>query len=112
MNLLAELEAVLKAEQELLLSGDFAALPALVDRKTRLSEELAKQKPDVPPAACRDLIARARRNEVLLESSRRGLQAAMVQLRHSSGTAEQSTYSSSGKRQPLSRGSSTVTQKL
>ena len=112
MNLLSELEDVLREEQESLLNGDFKRLEGLIDRKTRLSEWLKQEKLEVPPQAIQHLSERARQNEALLESARRGLQAAILQIRQPVGPAKQTTYSRSGERSSLSRSPSSITQKF
>lgn len=112
MNLIAELEDVLREEQELLLSGNLEALEGLVDRKAELARKLAEQRPDLNEGAFRDLARKADHNEALLDAARRGLQAAIQQIRQSAGTSEQSTYSKTGERRPMSRSPSSFTQKL
>lgn len=112
MNILTELEDILAREQELLLNGNFSDLQSLVDRKTMLSEWLARKKPDLSKEQFERLNMRAQQNEALLQASRRGLKAAMEQLRQTRQAAEQTTYSKSGKRQTLSRVPSSITQKI
>lgn len=112
MNIVSELEAILQQEQEHLLNGDFDGLQELVDRKTRLTERLALERPDLSPETFRHLSERAQQNEALLESARLGLQAAMQQLRDTEAPKEQTTYSSSGQRKKLSKAPSSVTQKI
>lgn len=111
MTIIEELEAVLEAEQKFLLEGDFAGLKALTERKTKLAERLAKDRPDVPESVYRQLAEKAGHNEALLNSARRGLQAAMAQIRQAAQSAEQTTYSKSRERRPLSRRPGSVTQK-
>jgi len=110
MNIVTELNAVLAEEQEILLSGDFARLEALAEKKSQLVEALAATTPEIPEETCQDIRDRAAHNEALLGSARRGIQAAMSQLREYSSGEHQSTYSREGERQPLSRPVS-VTQK-
>ena len=112
MNVLSELESVLREEQELLLNGNFQGLEDLLKRKTKLADWLSKNQPDVSAEAVRELKARANRNEALLESARRGLKAAITQLKQASDVDHQTTYSSSGERRPLSRSPASVTQKI
>jgi hypothetical protein len=112
MNLISELESVLREEQGLLLNGEFERLEGLIDRKTKLSARLAQERPDLSAHAYRHLAERARQNEALLESARRGLQAAMRQLQQPLQQADQTTYSKSGHRNTLSRAPSSVTQKI
>lgn len=112
MNIVQELEDVLAEEQKHLLSGDFAALEELVDRKAELTEKLAKKKPDLPKDVYERLADHAAHNEALLGSARRGLQAAMALLRQMSDGETQQTYSREGTRRPLSRSPASVTQKL
>ncbi len=112
MNVLTELEHVLREEQELLLTGDFSGLEALVHRKTKLADWLAKSKPQLDREAYRHLSDQASNNEALLDAARRGLRAALAQLRMSSETEGQSTYSETGERRSLSRSPSSITQKM
>lgn len=112
MNILSELESILEREQQLLLNGNFSDLQSLVDRKTKLSEWLARTKPEFSKDDYQRLAIRAQQNEALLEASRRGLSAAMAQLRQTREATEQATYSRSGERQSLSRMPSSVTQKV
>lgn len=112
MNVISELEDLLRVEQELLLSGDFAALETLVDRKSRLADRLAKHHPKLPAIAVRHLTELAKNNEALLSSAARGLKAAMTQVSQTSDQDSQTTYSKTGERLQLSRSSSTVTQKI
>jgi flagellar biosynthesis/type III secretory pathway chaperone len=112
MNVLTEMENLLRQEQELLLSGDFSRLEALVQRKTTLAEWLSKSKPHVDQDTYRQLAQQASHNEALLDAARRGMRAALSQLRMTSDPEGQSTYSEQGKRRPLSRAPSSITQKV
>lgn len=112
MSLISELEDILREEQELLLSGDLTALEGLADRKANLARKLAEQRPNVEEKVYRDLARKADHNEALLDAARRGLQAAIQQIRQTSGAVAQSTYSKTGERRPLSRSPSSFTQKL
>ncbi len=112
MNLISELEGVLREEQELLLAGNLKALEGLVGRKANLARKLAEQRPNIAEDIYRDLARKADHNEALLDAARRGLQAAIQQIRQTSGTMEQSTYSKTGERRPLSRSPSSFTQKI
>ncbi len=112
MNIVTELEDVLKREQESLLKGDFAALGKLVERKAALAKRLSSNRPDLPEDVYRSLVDQASKNEALLNSAQRGLQAAMSQLRHAAQSVEQTTYGQNGERQTLSRKPSSVTQKV
>lgn len=110
MNIVEEISSVLKEEEELLLSGNFVALEALVERKTRLTEILAARPVQESEALAR-LAAQAGRNDALLGASRRGLKAALNQLRQLSMAQEQTTYSRDGIRRPMSRKPSSITEK-
>ncbi len=112
MNIIAELEAVLKEEEETLLNGNLGALESLLERKTRLVAWLAARKPELPPETLRRLMDKASHNDALLSSARLGLQAAMKQLRETARTSEQSIYSRTGERQPMSPAPSSVTQRI
>lgn len=112
MNILSELEDVLREEQELLLSGDFSKLEALVNRKTRLADSLVKSRPRIDRDTYSQLAERATNNEALLDAARRGLRAALAQIRQSSQGDGQTTYSEKGERRPLSRSPSSVTQRV
>lgn len=111
MSVVAELESVLAEEQEILLTGRYARLEALSDKKSKLAELLSQEKLDLPAEAYETLVAKAAHNEALLASARRGIQAAISQLKEFSNGEHQSTYSKEGQRQPLARRVS-VTQKL
>lgn len=111
MTVIEELEDVLRAEQEHLLAGNFSDLTSLVKRKEALADLLAKDKPDIPAERYKRLVERAGHNEALLSSARRGLSAAIQQLRQATEDANPSTYSVSGERQSLSRKPGSVQQK-
>ncbi len=102
MNIVSELESVLAEEQELLLTGNYAKLEEGAARKAELAEELAAA-PELPQMDYTDIITKSAHNEALLNSARRGIQAAISQLREYSSGEHQSTYSKEGQRQPLSR---------
>ena len=102
MNVVAELESVLAEEQQLLLTGDYAKLAALAVRKSDLADSLATAA-DLPEDAYRNIVTMSEHNEALLKSARRGIQAAISQLKEYSSGEHQSTYSKEGQRQPLSR---------
>ena len=108
MNVLTELESVLAEEQELLLTGNFGQLEALAEKKTELAEALSMDAPDLPEEAYEGLLNQAAHNEALLSSARRGIQAAISQLREYSSGGHQSTYSKEGQRQPLAKPTSVV----
>ena len=112
MSIVSDLEKLLAEEQRHLLSGDFDALEKLIERKGRLAERLSVSKPDMPPDVIEALARRAAHNEALLGSARRGLQAAMAQLKQLSDGEAQKTYSKEGQRRSLARKSASVTQKL
>ncbi len=112
MSLISELEDVLREEQELLLSGSLAELEKLVERKSALAQKLADVRPDVSADHYRRLARKAEHNETLLDAARRGLQAAMQQIRQSADTKAQNTYCKSGERRPMSRAPSSFTQKI
>lgn len=111
MKLLDEIEDVLRREQELLLSGNYAALEALIERKTRLAERLKDGKVTAPADAYETLVRRANENEALLGAAQRGLKAALSQLRQLTAAEKQTTYSKDGERIPLSDNRSSVIQK-
>lgn len=111
MTIVDEIEAVLNEEQELLLSGNLAALEALVERKSRLASRLANVEGDLPREAYSGLKDRAVRNEALIGAAQRGLQAALAQLRRLSEAGDQNTYSRDGQRRPMSRQPSSVREK-
>lgn len=112
MSLVSDLEKLLAEEQKHLLSGNFTALERLIERKSKLAERLAASKPDLPRDVIEGLARRAAHNEALLGSARRGLQAAMAQLRQLPDGEAQKTYSKEGQRQSLARKSASVIQKL
>lgn len=111
MKLLDEIEDVLRREQELLLSGNYTALEALIDRKTRLAERLKDSRETEPADAYETLARRASENEALLGAAQRGLKAALSQLRQLAADEKQTTYSKEGERIPLSHGRSSIIQK-
>lgn len=111
MTIVTELENVLEEEQEILLTGNYVGLEALAEKKMKLAELLSTQELDLPPDAYKSLVERATHNEALLASARRGIQAAMSQLKEFSNGEHQSTYSKEGRRRPLARPIS-ITQKL
>lgn len=112
MKVIDEIEDVLRQEQELLLSGNYAALDALVERKSRLVDRLRDHKTMVSGAAVEALAIRATENEALLGAAQRGLKAALSQLRPFAAAERQTTYTRQGERFPLSPNRSSVTQKL
>lgn len=111
MKVIRELEKILDEEQACLLSGDFVALETLITRKTKLAEQLAEIESEIPRETADVLSMKAKHNEELLGSARRGLQAALAQLKQLSDGEAQKTYSKEGQRQSLSRKTASVTQK-
>ncbi len=111
MSVVAELESILAEEQQILLTGNYVKLSALAEKKTKLADMLSSEDLDLPPEAYKKLVDRATHNEALLAAARRGIQAAISQLKEFSNGEHQSTYSKEGQRQPLARPVS-VTQKL
>ena len=111
MTIVAELERILEKEQRLLLTGDYGQLAQLAEEKNDLAERLADGLQDLSVETVEKLAEQAGHNEALLKSARRGMQAAMTQLKQFSEGEHQSTYSAEGRREPLSRPVS-VTQKL
>ena len=111
MNVVDEIEDVLRREQELLLTGNYAALRALISRKSALVDRLAAARPDLPKADYAELARRAHQNEALLGAAQRGLQSALSQLRQLAKAQDQTTYSRDGKRQAITRHPSSVVEK-
>jgi|GEM_PF-2060151 flagellar biosynthesis/type III secretory pathway chaperone len=111
MNVIEELEDVLRMEQEHLLAGEFSDLATLVDRKAELADRLARDKPNLSAEGYKRLVARAGHNEALLSSARRGLLAAVQQLRQAAEGTAPSTYSMNGERSALLPKPGTVQQK-
>ena len=103
MNIVEELESVLAEEQEMLLSGDYKQLEHLLERKSKLAATLAEDAPDLAKDVYERLSKRAEHNETLLNSARRGIQAAMSQIKDISTGKNHSTYTSEGERTPLAR---------
>ncbi|MEL7203013.1 MAG: hypothetical protein AAGL19_02510 [Pseudomonadota bacterium] len=103
MDMIKELKEVLQREQDALLKGDFDALEVLVPRKEALSTLLSEGNPNIPESAYQDLMRCAVQNDALLQSVQRGLQAALTQVQQVKNGLEQTTYSSSGERRPLSQ---------
>jgi len=111
MNVVNEIEDVLQQEQELLLSGNYAGLEALIRRKSGLVKRLSETRPNVPGEAYAQLARRASQNEAMLGAAQRGLQSALAQLRQLAAAEEQSTYSREGKRRFLSPQPSSIMEK-
>lgn len=103
MSVLADLETLLAEEQQILLSGDYGRLESLAEKKSALAEKLSDRAPEIQKEAVEKLAAQAAYNETLLSSARRGIQAAISQLKEYSSGEHQSTYSKEGQRQPMSR---------
>ncbi len=112
MNLVEELEDVLRVEQELLLKGNFNELERLVHRKSTLAQKLAEANSDLSGSRFKALAKKAKHNEALLDAARRGLQAAIQQIRQTAEATEQNTYTPNGERHPLARAPSSFTQKI
>lgn len=110
MNVVEELESVLAEEQDVLLTGDYSRLSDLLARKTELTDRLASKTPELPSDVYEKLSAQATHNEALLNSARRGIKAALSQLKSVASGETQSTYTRAGERMPLSRPVS-ITQK-
>ena len=110
MDMVKELTDVLQLEKDALLNGDFDALEVLVPRKEALSTMLSERKPNIPESVYQDLKRHAVQNDALVQAVARGLQAALTQVQQVRNGLEQTTYSSSGERRPLSRTPS-VTQR-
>ncbi|NNE78671.1 MAG: hypothetical protein HKN18_00225 [Silicimonas sp.] len=111
MTLIHELEDVLAEEQNLLLTGRYDQLPDLAERKARLAHALAQNAAKLPTKSVAKIAAQASHNEALLASARRGIQAALTEVKQITQGEHQSTYSKEGMRKPLSRPVS-ITQKL
>ena len=111
MSVIGALEEVLAEEQRILLTGDYAKLEGLATVKTKLAEQLSSTPVDTGADAYAALVKQAAHNERLLSSARRGIQAAIAQLKQFTDGEHQSTYSREGQRQPLARKVS-VTQKF
>lgn len=103
MNVLVELENVLAEEQKILLEGDYTKLEDLAQKKSGLAEQLAQGSTEFSKDDVEKLALQATHNEALLASARRGIQAAMSQLKEYSSGEHQSTYSAEGHRAPLSK---------
>ena len=103
MNIVSELEGVLDEEQELLLTGNYARLEELATRKEALAEALSASTSDLSEEEVQGIATKSAHNEALLNSARRGIQAAISQLRDYTTGEHQSTYSKEGARVPLSR---------
>lgn len=112
MSVFSELEAVLKEEQKILLSGDFDSLEKLVKRKSKLAERLTQRKPEVSKAEYKYIADLASRNEALLKSARLGIEAAMKLIKQTPDAEDQKTYSKSGERKSLGKSSSSLIQKI
>ncbi len=103
MNVVEELENVLAEEQEVLLSGDYQQLECLLTRKSKLAETLADSSPQLSKEVFERLANRAAHHEALLNSARRGIQAALSQIKEISTGKSHSTYTSEGERTPLAK---------
>ena len=112
MNLAQELETVLQKQKQCLLSGDFAGLSILVERKARLSDQLAVQDASAEFADIANLAKQARQNDALLQSALRGTKAALVLIREASNGADKSTYTENGNRRPMGAATINVEQKM
>lgn len=112
MTLDRELEEVLHAEREALLKGDFATLEALLPRKQSLAKRLSESKAELPLELYQSLKEKAVENDALLNSARRGLQAALTQFSDLKNGPEQTTYSRDGERRPMSQSKNSITQKI
>jgi flagellar biosynthesis/type III secretory pathway chaperone len=97
---LNEIESLLGAERNALLTGDFDALADLAERKEALIGQLAKTDAGAP--TLRRLRARAERNAALLEASMRGLRGIsrrLSEIRRANGPLQ--TYGQDGAQQTL-----------
>lgn len=111
MSTVEEIRKVLEAERISLLSGDFDTLEKLIARKAILVDKMTSQNPDVSKHLLEELSLKARHNESLLVSARRGLQSAMAQLKQLSDGESQKTYSREGRRKSLTITPTSMTQK-
>ncbi|MGR3514787.1 MAG: hypothetical protein ACU0GG_18665 [Paracoccaceae bacterium] len=112
MKIFSQLEQLLQEEQKALLSGDFSALETLAERKEALLELLISSSPHLPKNSFQILRDKALKNEALLNSAKRGLQAALVRVRLSNDSTPQTTYSKNGERRAMSKPPSSVAQKI
>ena len=112
MSLVTEMEKILAEERRLLRAGDFVGLDGLIEQKSKLVELLSRERSELSRSDCENIASRASHNESLLEAARKGLQAAMVQLKQLSEGESRKYYSKAGERRTLSSGRSSVTKKL
>ncbi len=112
MSVIADLEALLERERDLLLKGDYEALYALIEKKVALESRLSSKKPKFPVEDYARLSKLAKHNEALLLSAQHGLQSAIVQIRQLTDGESQKTYSKDGRRRSLSKKPVSVAQKV
>lgn len=92
-----EMEALLGAEREALLSGALGQLPALIAAKERLLPGL-ESAPPADAALAERLHRRAAANQVLLDAALKGLRAARERIETArAGGPPLSTYDASGR---------------
>lgn len=87
-----EYSDLLDEERVALLNGNFDALERLLDRKQRLTDEISKMN----VAEWRDLVARARSNQKLLNAAMAGLRSASRRV-NTPPRDDFKTYSAEGK---------------
>lgn len=112
MNIASELNKILTDERNYLLEGNFEALEKIIDKKSKLVEWLSSNETNLPREIITALRSQATHNEALLVASQNGVKAALVVLKRTSDTIDQSTYSANGTRKRMISSTSSIMQKI
>ena len=111
MTVLDELEDLLEKERDLIRSAQFHDLERLSARKSLLAGRIGKAaKADT--ARIELLRAAVARNDALLQSAARGLQAAVRQIAEARSFGDQTTYAADGSRNPIAPRAGKLRQSL
>lgn len=102
---------MLDDERDLLVTGRYGELPALVEQKERIFDEL-ESAGHIDPDALAAVASRSRRNAELIEAAKRGLAKAQAQIRDIRCGMNQTTYGIDGERRPLANPDNRLEQKL
>lgn len=97
-----DLDGLLEAERNVLLTGKLEALAGMVDEKERLIDALSYGSDETPPDALGRLSSKVKRNQLLLDGALEGIRTVarrLALLRKVRGSLE--TYNAQGTRQSI-----------
>lgn len=100
MNIVTQLENLLDQERDILLSGEFDKLEKLTEQKEIMKKRLEAGNTNTAQEQLERIFEKSSKNQMLISSAQRGIQAAISQIREVAEGSFQS-YSREGNRTPL-----------